>query len=154
VDGRYILVESRKRRADYCKLYCCLPGFNTDPERRVKVDILVPPKLKLPNITKTDVVRFGDLPVMPLFDLLVMKTQGWWDHLNSRRPDFQAKLVDDVPDVLALLRRARVEGVSFVDEADESRHSEEFMSHALALVNRFANAHGWNRHWRALELPV
>jgi len=153
-DGRYYLEESKKRGESYHILYCRLPGWSTDPDRCVKVDILVPPKLKLPKITETDVVLFGDIPVMPLFDLLVMKTQGWWDHLNSRRSDFQAKLDDDVTDVLALLKRAREEDVSYEGEADEYRHSEEFMSHALALANRFASAHGRLRKWRALDFPL
>ena len=153
-DGRYYLEQSKRRGQTYHLLYCRLPGWSIDPERCVKVDILVPPTLKLPEITDTDVILFGDIPVMPLFDLLVMKTQGWWDHLNSPRSDFQAKLVDDVTDVLALLDRAREEDVSFDEEANEYRHSEEFMSHALALANRFVNAHGRHRKWRALEFPL
>ena len=153
-DGRYYLEKSKKRGERYHKLYCRLPGWSTDPDRRVKVDILVPPELKLPEITEIDVVLFDDIPVMPLFDLLVMKTQGWWDHLNSSRRDFQAKLDDDVTDVLALLKRAREEDVSYDEEADEYRHSEEFMSHALTLANRFVSAHGRLRKWRALDFPL
>jgi hypothetical protein len=88
---------------------------------------------------------------MPIFDLLVMKTQGWWDHRNSPHWDYPER--PDVSDVLALLKCARAEGVSYVDEADEYRHSPEFMSHARTLAIRFADIHGRNKQWRALQFP-
>ena len=46
---------------------------------------------------------------MPLFDLPVMKMQGWWHHISPRK-DFQAKVKADVVDVDVLLGRAE-EGV-------------------------------------------
>jgi hypothetical protein len=91
---------------------------------------------------------------MPIFDLLVMKTQGWWDHRTSSRRDFQDKESADVSDILALLKRAKAEKVSYIEEGDEYRHSEEFMSHALALVDRFVDVYGRYRQWRALEFPL
>jgi hypothetical protein len=153
-DDRYYLVRSRKRGATYCKLYRCLPGYKTDPERRVKVDILVPPTLGLPGISESDVVLIDDIPVMPIFDLLVMKTQGWWDHRTSDRASFRAKESDDVSDILALLKCAKEEAVSYDDEADEDRHSEDFMDHARILAKRFVRVYGKHRRWRALEFPV
>ncbi|KAH9984109.1 hypothetical protein BJV77DRAFT_966369, partial [Russula vinacea] len=129
-DHRYFLEQSRKRGATYQILYCRLPGWSTDTERCVKVDILVPPTLKLPNITEDDIFLINNIPVMPLFDLLVMKTQGWWT-IATRLVD------DDVSDVIALLESAREEEISYDDEADEERHSSEFMNHARVLANRF-----------------
>jgi hypothetical protein len=153
-DGRYYLKESRKRGATHQILYCRLPGWTADPERCVKVDILVPPRLKIPEITESDAVHIDDIPVMPIFDLLVLKTQGWWDHRNSSRRDFREKESNDVSDVVALLRRAKAKGVSYDDEVDEYRHSQEFMSHALALANRFVMVNGRHRLWRALDFTV
>jgi hypothetical protein len=126
----------------------------SDAERCVKVDILVPPALKLPKFIESEVDRIDGIPVMPLFDLLVMKTQGWWDHRTSSRRDWQDKESVDVSDIMALLWRARVEEVSYVDEADKYRHSQEFMSHALALVNRFVSVNGRHRQWSTLDFPV
>ena len=144
-DHRYFLEQSRKRGATYQILYCRLPGWSTDTERCVKVDILVPPTLKLPNITEDDIFLINNIPVMPLFDLLVMKTQGWWDHRNSTRDDFREKVDDDVSDVIALLESAREEEISYDDEADEERHSSEFMNHARVLANRFVSVYGMPR---------
>lgn len=153
-DDRYYLLKSRKRGATYQILYCRLPGWATDNTRRVKVDILVPPDLNLPMISAYEVDFINNIPVMPLFDLLVMKTQGWADHLVSNRIDQREKHGNDVSDIFALLECAEQENVSYVDEAKEYRHSPEFMNHARTLVNRFVNHYGRVRQWKALRFPV
>jgi hypothetical protein len=154
-DDRYFLEPSRRPRATHHILYCRLPGWRTNG-RRVKVDILVPPTLGLPEIHNSEVYSFNGIPVMPIFDLLVMKTQGWWDNRTSHpsRADRRAKESDDASDVLALLERAAEENVSYVEEADEYRHSQDFMDHALDLADRFVRAYGMHRQWRILEFPI
>jgi hypothetical protein len=153
-DYRYYLLPSRKRGATHHILYCRLPGWATDNTRRVKVDILVPPTLNLPTIFAYERRFFDNIPVMPLFDLLIMKTQGWWDHCTSNRADFRAKESNDVSDIFALLKRAKYENVSYVDEANEDRHSPEFMSRARTLMNKFVADYGRRRQWRALGFRV
>jgi len=153
-DSRYFLKPSRQRGATHQILYCRLPGWATDRERCVKVDILVPPTLGLPNITESQVVSINDIPVMPLFELLVMKTQGWWDHRTSDRRDFQEKEDDDVSDIIALLERAEDEGVSYVNEDDGYSHSEEFIDRARLLARRFVNYHRRHQLWRSLDFPL
>jgi len=111
-DDRYYLERSRKRGATYRKLYCRLPGWATDDTRCVKIDILVPPTLNLPAISADETNFIRKIPVMPIFDLLIMKTQGWWDHRNSDRADYRAKQSADVSDIVALLKRAKFEKVS------------------------------------------
>jgi hypothetical protein len=91
---------------------------------------------------------------MPIFDLLVMKMQGWRDRCNSDRKDHHAKARADVSDIYALLERAKQMNVSYVDESNEYRHSQRFMNHALALANRFVRNYGGPRQWRALGFPV
>jgi hypothetical protein len=151
-DDRYYLKQSRKPGATHRILYCRLPGWATDDTRRVKVDILVPPTLNLPAVSASETCRFNNIPVMPIFDLLVMKTQGWNDHRNSYRSDFRAKEDDDVSDIFALLESAKQENVSY--RANRKRHSREFMSHARTLVNEFVNEYGRPGKWRALGFPV
>ena len=153
-DDRYYLEPSRKPGATHQILYCRLPGWTTDETRRVKVDILVPPTLNLPTISVYDTIRINNIPVMPIFDLLVMKTQGWRDHRNSYRADFRAKESDDVDDIIALLERAKQEDVSYEEEANEDRHSVEFLNHACNLVNRFVRIYGRSRQWRDIGFPV
>ena len=83
-----------------------------------------------------------------------MKTQGWRDHHISNREDFRNKENNDVSDIVALLKRAKFEKVWFVDEADESRHSPEFMIRAYTLVESFVSVHGRRQQWRAIGFPV
>ncbi|KAF8489441.1 hypothetical protein F5888DRAFT_1746169 [Russula emetica] len=90
---------------------------------------------------------------MPIFDLLVMKTQGWQDHRNSDRADYRAKESADVSDILALLKCAKYENVSYVVEANEHRHSQEFMSRARSLANRLVRVNGRAQQWKALGFP-
>ncbi|KAI0251564.1 hypothetical protein BJV78DRAFT_1074394, partial [Lactifluus subvellereus] len=104
-DNRYYLEPSKQRNANHKVLYCRLPGWWIE-NRCVKVDILVPPTLGIPRIFSSNAFLINDIPVMPLFDLLVMKLQGWRDHSTSLRPDFRAKVGADVTDVRALLNRA------------------------------------------------
>jgi hypothetical protein len=145
-DNRYFLEKSRKVGATHHILYFRL----SEAGRRVKVDILVPPSLGLPKPTM--IYLISDFRVMPIFDLLIMKTQGWWDHSTSHRADFRAKGMVDVSDILPLLERAKTEKVSYVDEANT--HSQEFIGHALTLVSRFVRIYGRHQQWRALQFPV
>jgi hypothetical protein len=92
-DDRYFLEPSRRPRATHHTLYCRLPRWRTNG-RRVKVDILVPPTLGLPEVHNSEVHSFNGIPVMPIFDPLVMKTGlVGQPHLasESRRPSRQGK---------------------------------------------------------------
>jgi hypothetical protein len=153
-DARYYLEDSRKPGATHQILYCRLPGWVRDKTRCVKVDILVPPTLNLPTISASETLLINNIPVMPIFDLLVMKTQGWLHHHVSLRPDYRAKESADVSDIFALLESAKQQNVSYVLEANEDRHSPEFMSHARTLVNKFVHIHGRPQPWRALGFPI
>ena len=153
-DDCYFLEPYRRRGATHHILYCRLPGRETDGERRIKLDILVPPTLGLPKIKESETILINGIPVMPIFDLLVTKTQGWWDHRTSLRVDAEAKESADVSDIVALLERAKEEKVSYVDEADEDRHSQEFMDHVRTLVSRFVGVYGRHEQWKALRFPV
>jgi hypothetical protein len=153
-DDRYYLKPPRRRNAPYMILICRLPGWHAYG-RSVKIDILLPPSdLKLPNIesSKTPIIR--RVPVMPLFTLLVMKTQGWQDHRESPRKDFRAKEGGDVADIDALLDRAMEEQVSYQDESESYRHTSEFMGRALTLALKFARRHGRWGKWKAIGFPL
>jgi hypothetical protein len=153
-DRRYFREQSAQREATYHILYCRLPGWSTDPGRRVKIDILVPPTIGLPNITAAQAIRIKGIPVMPIFDLLVMRTVGWWVRSNSDRKDFNAKVKNDVREILALLERATKEGVWYDNEANKYRHTLEFMCRARTLLNYFVYFHGGDQQWTAIQFPV
>ncbi|KAH9054933.1 hypothetical protein EDB87DRAFT_1643881 [Lactarius vividus] len=152
-DDRYFLKPPKRRNARYKILICRLPGWRAHG-RCVKIDILVPPTLGLPTIDESETPVIRRIPVMPLFDLLVMKTQGWWDHRTSPRRDLREKEEGDVVDVDALLDRAVQEKVSYRDESGAFRHSYEFMDYALVLARRFVRKHDRRRKWRAIGFPL
>lgn len=91
---------------------------------------------------------------MPLFDLLVMKLQGWWHHRTSEREDFRAKEDADVTDIDALLERAIEEAISYYDESAEDRHSADFMDWARLLARRFVSLPRRRGNWKAIGFPL
>jgi hypothetical protein len=134
-------------------LFCRLPGFRRR-RRRVKVDILTPltPNLWIPRVLSEDTWLIKNIPVMPLFDLLVMKMQGWRDHRASRRSDFRAKVGADVTDIRALLARARWEKISYGKEYHH--HTRGFMARARRLALGFVKACGGQKKFRELGFPM
>ena len=148
-DRRYFLKLSKRRKATYKILTCRLPGWPAY-HRCVKVDILTSGSISLPTIFASDTPRINNIPVMPLFDLLVMKTQG----RISPREDFRAKVKTDVFDVDALLDRAEEEGVEYDDERAACRHTCEFMEWALVLARRFVRRYRRRGKWKAIGFPL
>ena len=131
---------------------CRLPGWHAY-RLYVKVDILTSGAINLPAIFASDTSQINNTPVMPLFDLLVMKIQGWWHYCTSLRKDFQAKVKADVVDVDALLDRAE-EGVEYEDEHAAFRHTCEFMEWTLLLARRLVRRHRRRGEWRAIGFPL
>lgn len=137
----------------YRVLFCRLPGWIKE-RRRVKVDILLPlkPKLWIPRVLSHDTYLFKDIPVTPLFDLLVIKMHGWKAHRASRRTDFRAKVGADISDVCALLDQALVEEMSYQDE--KHHHGRSFMNRAVRLALSFVEICGHRSKFQALDFPV
>ncbi|KAH9961758.1 hypothetical protein BC827DRAFT_1131405 [Russula dissimulans] len=133
-DDRYYLVPSKRPRATYKKLWCRLPGWEAYHRRRVKVDVLIAhaSRLWIPQVPSPDAVLINNIPVSPLFDLLVIKIQGFRDHAKSRRSDFQAKVEADITDIRALLDRAMMEEISYQNE--KHHHTRNFMNRARKLA--------------------
>ncbi|KAI0041234.1 hypothetical protein FA95DRAFT_714810 [Auriscalpium vulgare] len=102
-DARFFLLASRRRDATHRVLWFRLPGYMTT-QRRVKVDILVPPcgDLHIPHLHEGRIVHVKGIPVLQLFGLLLLKVQGWWQHRTSNRSDFKAKQDADLSDIRAL----------------------------------------------------
>jgi hypothetical protein len=134
-------------------LFCRLPGFKRK-RRRVKVDILIPltPRLWIPKVLSEDTWLINGIPVMPLFDLLVMKMQGWRNHRASRRSDFRAKVEADVTDIRALLVQARLEGISYGKEYPH--HTRGFMARACRLALGFVEVCGGQTKFQKLGFPM
>ena len=150
-DQRFYTIPSANHSATYTKLYFRLPGHSYDYDRVLKVDILVPPTLRIPWVRYSQISYIDDIPVMPLFPLLVLKLQGWWDHRRSSRTDFQAKQQADIHDIRGLVDQARATGVHLSDETD---WDPDFLTHAEQLVAKFMTINGFKRSFRRLGFNV
>ena len=134
-------------------LFCRLPGWEKE-WRRVKVDILLPfkPRLWIPGVLSRDTYLFKGIPVTPLFDLLVIKMQGWRDHRTSRRADFRAKVGADISDVRALLDQALIDEMSY--QIEKRHHTYGFMDRTLRLALSFVELCGHRSKFQALGFPM
>ncbi|THH17233.1 hypothetical protein EW146_g3536 [Bondarzewia mesenterica] len=99
-DSSYSLVPANNWRNSYKVLWHGSLGGT-----RCKVDILVPPTLNIPLLSESHIALESDVPVMPLFELVLLKLQGWQDHrfASRHRPDLLAKQHVDVKDINELL---------------------------------------------------
>jgi len=152
-DSRYYLRPSKQPGATYKVLFCRLPGWRSN-WRHVKVDILLPvrPRLWVPRVLSRDTYVFNGIMVTPLFDLLVIKMQGWRDHRASRRADFRAKVEADISDIRALLDQGLVQEMSYQDE--KRHHTQGFMARAHRLALSFIEMCGERTKFQALGFLV
>lgn len=98
-DEDFFLVKSRRPGATYKILYYALKPWGA----WCKVDILLPGALNIPFVPTNLITRIDGLPLMPLFAVLLLKLQGWTDHRDSEREDWQEKQYVDVEDIEELL---------------------------------------------------
>ncbi|KAI0061094.1 hypothetical protein BV25DRAFT_1826948 [Artomyces pyxidatus] len=147
-DRRFYLVNSTNPSATYRILWYHLPSG-----RSVKVDILVPgfDNLDLPQIDDGLIAYWENVPVMPLFPLLLMKVQGWWHHRTSNRRDFKAKEGADIEDIAALLRVAQDRGEHLTHE--RGNWDQKFLDNGEFHVQKFMRI-GYRDAWRALGFRV
>ncbi|KAJ3840256.1 hypothetical protein F5878DRAFT_79338 [Lentinula raphanica] len=116
-DDNFYLVPARDPDATYQVLH-----YMVGAGRSCKVDILTTgdsTSLDLPPVPIEEVIYvhpFTDLPVMPVLPLLLMKLQGWVDHLHSPKPHERAKVRQDVADIRVMLDIANGEQVHVNDQ--------------------------------------
>jgi hypothetical protein len=109
------------------------------------------PSVPLSRITYT---RIPGVPVMPLLAVLLLKLQGWTDHRDSEREDFQEKQfmdVDDIKETLSILRRV------FPKETlkSESWMPSSFVNAAKWRVDEFVEAFpDTTEHWWFIGFDV
>ena len=99
-DDDFFLVRSKRPWATYRILYYALKPRGA----WCKVDILIPGTLNVPLVPTNLVVHINDMPLMPLFAVLLLKLQGWTDHRDSTQTDMRLKRYVDVNDIEKLLK--------------------------------------------------
>jgi hypothetical protein len=125
------------------------------PELKIKVDILIPGKKKplgIPHIPLRAIQFFGNLPVMPILPLLILKVQGWHDHCKSRKYWHRIKVPQDVEDIETLL--------SIMDDNNDlsnlySVKRKWFMKKGSKLIEAYVDEFPDSSYkWRSLGFDV
>ncbi|KAJ4482589.1 hypothetical protein J3R30DRAFT_3700136 [Lentinula aciculospora] len=136
-DERFYFVASQDPNATYQVLWF-QPGRN----RKCKVDILTTGRSTSLNIPRVPITRveyyhpYGDLPVMPLLALLLLKLQGWTDHRHSRKAHERAKVRQDVADTREMLKIA-VDKEAHIDDSEARWMPRWFVREMAERVNEY-----------------
>jgi hypothetical protein len=135
--NRFSLVKSGRVAATHQILYF---NFHWGLGLRCKVDILVAGRyssLHVPNIPKqyVEYPNGHGIPVVPCLVLIILKVQGWRDHCESRRRDYQDKIPQDNDDIHTLLDMADEDGQRDYNDW----WSKWFSKGAERLVIRYTN---------------
>ncbi|PCH36940.1 hypothetical protein WOLCODRAFT_83009 [Wolfiporia cocos MD-104 SS10] len=110
-DSSFYLRRPRDRQESYKKLYYRLPSPQRGPKRmckrKCKVDVLVPGKMRIPDMPQRHIMRQGGFPILQILPLLLLKLQGWNDHRHYPFGDYRRKKIPaDVDDITGLLEIA------------------------------------------------
>ncbi|KAG9127706.1 hypothetical protein FRC07_010629 [Ceratobasidium sp. 392] len=101
-DRQFYLVPARDPEATYRVLWYCTPRGS-----RVKVDILHPGVMSIPDFDPSEITWWGprnsNIPVAPFEVVLLIKLQGWDDHRFSDEPRYFDKHFIDVEHIQDLL---------------------------------------------------
>ena len=100
LNSRFYLVNARDPSAQYKVLW-----YLTDTGSRIKVDLLFPGVLDIPDIPPSCITRTNiySLPCAPLSLILLLKLQAWIHHGDSLHTRYFLKKPTDARDINALL---------------------------------------------------
>lgn len=150
-DRKFFLVKPRTPGATYKILYYTLHtgGF-------CKVDVLVPGILAIPSVPASNIVytRVPGVPVMPIVAVLLLKLQGWTDHRDSEREDFQEKQWVDIEDIREMLN-AWANGYRKETLFTGAWMPEEFVHAGQGRIEEFLEeCPDTEGHWRAMGFTL
>ncbi|KAF8515170.1 hypothetical protein JB92DRAFT_80301 [Gautieria morchelliformis] len=146
LNPKFYLVPSRNPRATYKVLWYHI----SETDSCLKVDILLPGVLDIPDVPLPDIDRNNNsgLPCAPLSHLLLLKLQGWIHHGESALLRDRLKQPQDVRDVDELLVIAVRRGLK---PREEGYLPQSFIRRAELRVEKYVNAYPASRaNWIAL----
>ncbi|KAF8633077.1 hypothetical protein AX15_001525 [Amanita polypyramis BW_CC] len=145
-DKNFYLIRSKNPSNTFQVLWCRVrPGISC------KVDILIPGLLNIPQIPLHLIETRNDLPITPFLPLLLMKVQGWYDHVNDERIHVRLKVPEDFRDIDELLAMVKEDHRLDTNEWFPA----EFVDCARMHVNAFvAEREDTRRYWKAIGFDV
>ncbi|KAG8774803.1 hypothetical protein FRC12_001820 [Ceratobasidium sp. 428] len=149
-NSQFYLIPARDPLATYKVLW-----YRTAADVRVKVDLLQPGIMSIPNISSGEIEHKDTshggtrvrIPVAPFSLVLLLKLQAWEQHRNSSEYRFREKQYTDARDINVLLPLAAADQVTF-----DSLPSE-FLGEARRRVVLYTGLHSeTERSWQELGL--
>ncbi|KAG9077861.1 hypothetical protein FRC06_008659 [Ceratobasidium sp. 370] len=158
-NSRFYLVPAKDPLATYKVLW-----YRTATDVRVKVDLLQPGVMSIPNISSSEIEykntgnasAYGTysgtqarIPIAPFGLVLLLKLQAWEQHRDSPEYRFQQKQYTDACDIDVLLPLAVAGRVKF------DSLPEEFMREARKRVVSYTRIHPQSKQsWQQLGFKV
>ncbi|KAG9127707.1 hypothetical protein FRC07_010630 [Ceratobasidium sp. 392] len=152
-NSRFYLIPARDPLATYKVLW-----YRTALDVRVKVDLLQPGIMSIPNISSDEIERrttsaYGGsqsrIPVAPFGVVLLLKLQAWEQHRDSSEYRFREKQYTDARDINVLLPLAVAGRVVFDSLPDE------FVREARRRVALYTRTHPTTEQpWQQLGFEV
>jgi hypothetical protein len=135
LNPRFYTVPSRNPRATYTVLWYHI----TESDSCLKVDILLPGDLDIPDVPLSEIDRTNihELPCAPMSHLLLLKLQGWIHHGESLAERYRRKQPQDERDVNGMLVIARMKGLK---PRDETYLPQSFIRRAEGRVRDYVNS--------------
>ncbi|KAF9030190.1 hypothetical protein BDZ89DRAFT_1064819 [Hymenopellis radicata] len=145
-DGRFTLIPARDPRNKWNVMWFCLPG-----RRKCKVDILTPGTISIPIIPPHRIVHIHRVPLTPFLCLLLLKLQGYFDHVASDEKRMQKKIPEDVDDITQMARLGAELYHAHVMQLEEEWYDSEFKITAFRRVYQFSRLFpATTLHWAAM----
>jgi len=155
-NSRFYLIPARSPLATYKVLW-----YRTALDIRVKVDLLQPGIMSIPNVLPSDIVYKNSqdtgridrtqvqIPIAPFGLVLLLKLQAWEQHRDSSEFRFQNKQYTDSRDIDTLLPLAVASHVTFDDLP------AEFLQKARERVISYTQTYAPSRQsWKRLGFKV
>jgi hypothetical protein len=151
-NSNFYVVPSRDPNATYKVLWYRFPSTGSS----VKVDILLPGVMDIPNIA-TSRIDYGasggrELPVAPLSLVFLLKLQAWSQHRASSISRFYQKQYTDHSDITHLLPVLAMKGIK---PNEESYLPTSFRDEAVRRVREYTRQYPESiSNWRNIGYDV
>ncbi len=154
MDGRFTLVPARDPRNKWNVMWFCLPSASFG-KRKCKVDILTPGTINIPIIPLRRIVLIHRIPLTPFLCLLLLKLQGYFDHVASNEKRMQRKIPEDIEDITQMTRLGAETYHAHIMQLEDDWYDTEFKITAFRRVLQFSKLFpATTLHWAAMGFSV
>ncbi|KIY71671.1 hypothetical protein CYLTODRAFT_418574 [Cylindrobasidium torrendii FP15055 ss-10] len=151
LDNRFFLVPARNPQNHWNVLW-----FRPMKKRQVKVDVLSPGTIGIPAIPPFAIqYPYGRMPLAPFLCLLLLKLQGYFDHLEHTEKRMRDKIPDDIRDMESMVRLGVIYHGAHINQLNSGWYTPEFIETALYRAKEFVKVSPVSaQYWRRMGFNV